>query len=50
MVILKALAPFAGQALASIEDPVVIQKILAHLDDNASLIATALLTDGINSH
>jgi hypothetical protein len=30
---------------ASIEDPAVIQKILAHLDDNASSVATALLPD-----
>ncbi len=31
--------------IASIEDPVVIQKILAHLNDNASPIATALLPE-----
>jgi hypothetical protein len=28
-----------------IEDPAVIQKILAHLDDNATSAATALLPD-----
>jgi hypothetical protein len=31
--------------IASIEDPAVIQKILAHLDDNATSTATALLPD-----
>ena len=31
--------------IASIEDPVVIQKILAHLDNTASSAATALLPD-----
>jgi hypothetical protein len=31
--------------IASIEDPVVIQKILAHLEDNATFAATALLPD-----
>jgi hypothetical protein len=31
--------------IASIEDPAVIQRILAHLDDNASSAATALLPD-----
>ncbi len=31
--------------IASIEDPVVIQKILAHLEDNASPVATALLPE-----
>ena len=31
--------------MASIEDPVVIQKILAHLEDNATSAATALLPD-----
>jgi len=31
----KALAALAGQALASIEDPVVIGKILAHLGETA---------------
>ena len=30
---------------ASIEDPAVIQKILAHLDDNATSAATVLLPD-----
>ncbi len=31
--------------IASIEDPAVIQKILAHLDDNATSAATGLLPD-----
>jgi hypothetical protein len=31
--------------IASIEDPVVIQKILAHLDDNATFAAAELLPD-----
>jgi hypothetical protein len=31
--------------IASIEDPVVIQKILAHLDNTASSVATALRPD-----
>jgi len=31
--------------IASIEDPVVIQKILAHLENTASCAATALLPD-----
>jgi len=31
--------------IASIEDPAVIRKILAHLDDNATSAATALLPD-----
>jgi len=31
--------------IASIEDPVVIQKILAHLDNTASSAATAVLPD-----
>ena len=31
--------------IASIEDPAVIQKILAHLDDKATSEATALLPD-----
>ena len=44
-IIPKALAPLAGQALANIEDPVVIQKILAYLDHTASSAATALLAD-----
>jgi hypothetical protein len=44
-IIPKALAPLAGQALASIEDPAVIQKILTHLDSKLSSAATALLPD-----
>jgi len=37
----------AGDAriITSIEDPAVIQKILAHLDANATSAATALLPD-----
>ena len=31
--------------IASIEDPAVIQKILAHLDNTANSVATALLPD-----
>jgi hypothetical protein len=31
--------------IACIEDPAVIQKILAHLDDNATSVATTLLPD-----
>ena len=31
--------------IASIEDPVVIKKILVHLDDTANSAATALLPD-----
>jgi hypothetical protein len=31
--------------IASIEDPAVIQKILAHLDDNATSATSALLPD-----
>ena len=31
----KALTALAGQALASIEDPVIIKKILAHLEQAA---------------
>jgi hypothetical protein len=31
--------------IASIEDPAVIQKILAHLDDNVTSVATAQLPD-----
>ena len=31
--------------IASIEDPAVIQKILAHLDDNVTSAATAQLPD-----
>ena len=44
-IIPKTLAPLAGQALASIEDPADIQKILSHLDDNATSAATAPLPD-----
>jgi hypothetical protein len=33
------------KVIASIEDPAVIQKILAHLNDNATSEATALLPD-----
>ena len=44
-IIPKALAPLTGQALASIEDPAVIQKILAHLDDSATSAASAVLPD-----
>lgn len=31
--------------IASIEDPAVIQKILAHMDDNVTISAAALLPD-----
>jgi hypothetical protein len=31
--------------IASIEDPAVINQILAHLDENATFVATALLLD-----
>ena len=31
--------------IASIEDPVVIQKVLAHLENTASRVSTALLPD-----
>jgi len=34
-----------GRIIASIEDPAVILKILAHLDNTASSAATALLPD-----
>ena len=44
-IIPKALASLAGQALASIEDLVVIQKILAHLDNTARSAVAALLPD-----
>ena len=44
-IIPKALASLAGQALASVEDPAVIQKILAHLDNMTGSAATALLAD-----
>jgi hypothetical protein len=33
------------KVIASIEDPAVIQKILAHLDDNATSAAIGLLPD-----
>jgi hypothetical protein len=33
------------KVIASIEDPAAIQKILAHLDDNATSAVTALLPD-----
>jgi hypothetical protein len=33
------------ETFVSFEDPVVIKKILAHLDDNATSLATALLPD-----
>jgi len=35
--------------IASIKSPAVIQKILAHLDDNATSAATALLPDDATS-
>ena len=41
-VIPKALAPLAGQALACIEDPVVIKKILTHLQEKATEVAGML--------
>ena len=41
-IIPKALAPLAGQALACIEDPLVIRKILTCLDVNESSVSTAL--------
>ena len=41
-VIPKALAALAGQALACIEDPVVIKKILTHLDEKAAVTAIRL--------
>jgi len=44
-IIPKALAPLAGQALASIEDPLVIRTILAHLDNKGVLAADSLLPD-----
>ena len=37
------------KVIASIEDPVVIQKILAHLDDNATS-ATVLLLQKLHCH
>jgi hypothetical protein len=39
----KALAALAGQALACIEDPVVIKKILTHLDEKAAVTETIRL-------
>jgi len=42
-VIPKAPAALAGQALASIEDPVVIKKILTHLKEKAAPEPTGLL-------
>jgi len=39
----KALASLAGQALASIEDPVVIGKILAHVGETVSVRAVVRL-------
>ncbi len=44
-VIPKALAMLAGQALACIEDPVVIQKILMHLEEKAPMRVAPLLPD-----
>ena len=44
-IIPKALASLMGQALASIEDPVVIRTILAHLDNKGALAADSLLPD-----
>ena len=44
-IIPKALAPLAGQALASIEDPEVIRKILDHLDEKVTPTATDLLPE-----
>ena len=41
-IIPKALASLTGQALASIEDPAVIKKILDYLDDNTPCVTTAL--------
>ncbi len=40
--VLKALTAFAGQALACIEDPAVIERILAHLNGKAPSAGTAL--------
>jgi len=44
---IETCAECSGDAkiIASIEDPAVIQKILAHLDDNATSAATGLLPD-----
>ena len=44
-VIPKALAALAGQALACIEDPVVIKKILTHLDEKAAVTETIRLPE-----
>ncbi len=44
-IIPKALAPLAGQALACIEDPEVIRKILAQLDEKVTPTATGLLPE-----
>ena len=44
-IIPKALAPLAGQALASIEDPVVIRVIPAHLNKKMALAENILLPD-----
>jgi hypothetical protein len=41
----KALAALAGQALACIEDAVVIKKILMHLEEKAPTQAALLLPD-----
>jgi hypothetical protein len=38
----KALAALAGKALTCIEDPVVIEKILAHLQGTDASVATPL--------
>ena len=35
----------AVKVIASIEDPAVVRKILAHLDDNVSSVAPALLPE-----
>jgi hypothetical protein len=44
-VIPKALATLTGQALACIEDPEVIQKILTHLQLNAEAAAPSPLPE-----
>jgi hypothetical protein len=44
-IIPKALAALAGQALACIEDPVVIKKILTHLDEKAAVTETIRLPE-----
>jgi hypothetical protein len=41
----KALAALAGQALACIEDPAVIEKILAHLQGKDTSVTTSLLPE-----